>query len=308
MRSLFAVPLLTLLWLTPSAAPLRAGQKPSVKPPDIWLQDVAISRDGRQIAFSRYLGVGKYRDEGWKVWVADRDGSHARPVLTGADYVSFSPDGKRLAAGMRFAGDWEIVSVKTDGTDLRRLTRRQGEDAVPSWSPDGGSLVFSSKASGNMDLWRMDANGGGLERLTTDPAGDYNPVYSPDGTEIVFYRERGDEQDQIWVLDLKTHRERRITDGTGHNFFPFYLPDGRLAWSGQPGPKGSAAPRRLWVREASGEARAFGPAGIFFARVAGDGSETLFLLQDSEEKKIYRLGSAGGEAAVVVDVRKLGER
>lgn len=262
----------------------------------LFLQDVAWSPDGRRIAFSRYSADGPFDNKNWKIWIADRDGAHPRPVLDGAVYTSFSPDGQRLAAGRLFDGDWELVTVRTDGSDLRRLTRRAGEDEVPSWSPDGKSLAYSAMVDGNLDLYQIPAEGGAPRRLTTDPAKDYNPVFSPDGRRLVFYRETGDRHDQIWTLDLATGRESRLTDGTGHNFFPFFLPDGRIAFSGQR----DGGERRLFIASADGRSvEPVGPPSIFFARPSPDGKEILFLIQG--QKIIQRMGADGQGAAKLLD-------
>src|SRR5262249_20731273 len=103
----------------------------------LFLQDVAWSPDGRRFAFSRYDAVGPYAEKNWAVWIADRDGGNPHVVLRGALYASFSPDGDRLTAGMLFDGDWEVVTVRIDGSDLRRLTNRPGRDSLSTWSPDG---------------------------------------------------------------------------------------------------------------------------------------------------------------------------
>ena len=34
------------------------------------------------------------------------------------------------------------------------------------------------------------------------------------------------------MVDLRSGTESRVTDGSGHNFYPTFLPDGRIAWSG----------------------------------------------------------------------------
>ena len=160
------IPLLFASTLLPLPLPGAETPAPAKQETQIWLQDGAVAPDGRRIAFSRYEGVGEYKDERWQVWVADRDGGHARPVLASADYVSFSPDGQRLAAGQVIDGDWELVTVKTDGTDSA-VTQHS-----TTYSPvSDGRFAFSS-GGGNIDLWRIGADGSGLERLTTDPAGD----------------------------------------------------------------------------------------------------------------------------------------
>jgi Tol biopolymer transport system component len=276
---------------TPAADAQRARE--------LYIQDAVWSPDGRQIAFSRYEGTGRYDNSDWAVWVADRDGSHPRVVLRRALYVAFSPLGDRLAAHMLFDGDWEVVTVRTDGSDLRRITRRVGEDEVPSWTPDGKGLVYSAKVDGNLDLYRIDLGNGAPRRLTSDPAADYNPVVSPDGKRVVFYREKGDDHDQVWTLDLESGREARVTDGTRHNFFPNFLPDGRIAYSS--GEKGSE--RRLVVLGPDGRTVPVGPPGISFARWSPDGKEVLFV--QSGETRIQRMAADGSSVTPVVDVAAL---
>jgi Tol biopolymer transport system component len=268
----------------------------------LYLQDVAWSPDGRRFAFSRYSAPGPYNDKNWEVWVADRDGSHPRKVLHGAVYTNFSPDGKRLAAGMLFDGDWELVTVGLDGGDLRRLTHRAGKDELPVWSPDGKFIVYCAQVDGNFELYRIPAEGGEPVRLTTSPEGEYNPVFSRDGRRLVFYREKGDRHDQVWTLDLATKREARVTDGTGHSFFPSFRSDGRIYFSGEAGGE-----RRLVVASADGKRFApLGPAGIFMARWSPDGKEILFLVEKGEGK-IFRMGADGQGMAVRLDTAPLGD-
>ena len=270
----------------------------------LFLQDVAWSPDGRRFAFSRYDAAGPYEDKNWTVWIADRDGGNPHIALRGALVASFSPDGERLAAGMLFDGDWEIATARTDGTDVRRLTRRVGRDALPAWSPDGRTIVYAAEAEGGFDLYQIAVGGGEARRLTHDPAGDYNPVFSPDGRRVVFYRETGDQHDQVWTLDLATGREERITDGSGHNIFPVFLPDGRIAYSGQP----DGGERRLVVVSADGARREpLGPAKIFYARWSPDGREVLFLIQDGKGQ-IHRMTADGSGVAVRLDTTSRASR
>ncbi len=68
--------------------------------------------------------------------------------------------------------DWEIYTIRTDGTDLRRLTTREGEDGLPTFSPDGQSIAFVRDESGEEDkdkevwaLWAMNADGTNPRKL-----------------------------------------------------------------------------------------------------------------------------------------------
>ena len=290
---------------TPVPTPARSAATPTPSPAAansrrLFVQDVAWSPDGRHFAFSRYDAVGPYAEKNWTVWIADRDGANARVVLRGGFYAAFSPDGDRLTCGMLFDGDWEVVTVRTDGTDLRRLTNRVGKDYLPVWSPDGKFVVYCSEVEGNLDLYRIGVDGKGLRRLTNDLSHDYNPAFSPDGKRIVFYRELGDQHDQIWTLDLTTGHQTRITDGTGHNFFPAFLPDGRIEFSGQP----DRGERRLTVISKDGARfEPLGPPKIFFARWSPDGSEVLYLT--GGEKLVRRMAADGTGVQAVLDIESL---
>jgi dipeptidyl aminopeptidase/acylaminoacyl peptidase len=292
------------------AAPLLVETPVPTPPPSAWtaehklfVQDAAWSPDGKRIAFSRYDASGPYAAKNWTIWIAGRDGSNPRAVLRGAVSCVFSPDGNRLAAGMLFDGDWEVVTVRADGTDLKRITNRKGSDYLPAWSPDGSFLVYCADVEGSHDLYRVGVDGTGLKRLTHGSGKAFNPAFSPDGKRIVFYLETGDRHDQIWTLDLATGREERVTDGTGHNFFPSFLPDGRIAFSGQP----DGGERRLMVVSKDG-ARfdPLGPAGINVARWSPDGKEILFL-GGPDKGEIRRMAADGTGAAVLLATASLAD-
>jgi TolB protein len=62
--------------------------------------------------------------------------------------------------------NWEIYSMKEDGSQVTRLTNEPGEDTVVGCSPDGQWIAFSSDRDGKTDLYRMDLTGGNVQKLT----------------------------------------------------------------------------------------------------------------------------------------------
>jgi Tol biopolymer transport system component len=48
-------------------------------------------------------------------------------------------------------GDFDVYTIRPDGTGLKQLTSTPGNDAHSSWSPDGEHLMFSSSRFGFKD-------------------------------------------------------------------------------------------------------------------------------------------------------------
>jgi len=86
-----------------------------------------------------------------EVWVANADGSDARPVtsLGQANWApAFMPDSKRII----FASNHEykrgfpfnLYTMNGDGSDLTKVSRDKGFDAFPMFSPNGKKILFCS--------------------------------------------------------------------------------------------------------------------------------------------------------------------
>jgi len=154
-----------------------------------------VSPDGTRIVFERQGVACGPACNTREIWVADADGGHAGALTP-------TPPG-----------------TDCDGTVC---------DHSPAWSPDGRFVTFGRDAGPfgadglveRLALYIMRADGSGIRRLTqkTLPATgeDIEPQFSPDGAKLVFQRTnvRGAQPDggvALWVLNLRTGREHRIT-------------------------------------------------------------------------------------------------
>src|SRR3954470_11548593 len=98
-------------------------------------------------------------------------------------WCSPSKDAAWLACTSR-TGQEDIVLMRPDGSETRRLTDDAVKDRLPTWSPDNRRLAFMSTRSGRWDLWQMSVDGSGLRQIT-QTAGDVSwAVWSPDGRQI----------------------------------------------------------------------------------------------------------------------------
>ena len=64
------------------------------------------------------------------------------------NFPLWSPRGDLIMFSRQAEGDYEIYTVKPDGTGVKRLTHSRGNDAHMAWSPDGEHIVFALDADG----------------------------------------------------------------------------------------------------------------------------------------------------------------
>lgn len=150
----------------------------------------SFSPDGHHVVY-RYRG-----DNEQGLRIVDIDDESVRELTNGPDNLpKWSPNGDLIAFTRSVDGDFDIYTIKPDGSDLRRLTRAVGHDAHCSWSPDGKHLVFSSARYGFKDesalyydwstqpyteLFVMDADGSNQRALTDNKWEDGTAAWLPD--------------------------------------------------------------------------------------------------------------------------------
>jgi Tol biopolymer transport system component len=158
----------------------------------------------------------------------------------GACCPSWSPDGKTIAFSYRQNGEGagaQIWVVNADSTGKRRLVvpPKGASFSSPTWSPDGKRIAFSyivephapryGESTGFIGIVPVD--GGPIVKLKAG-GNPWQPVWSHDGSRIAF----ADQLRRVAVLDLRTHRIRRLHRGTMPSWSPN---DRRLVFQGPRG-------------------------------------------------------------------------
>ncbi len=154
--------------LVPGAG-VNIGEQPSWSP------------DGKQLVVTSTSAI---------LWLIDADGKNKRKLTqlagTYAMQPAWSPDGERIAFASDRDGNCEIYTIRTDGSELARVTNHAALDCHPKWSPDGRWLAFTSNRDGNNEVYLVRPDGTRLENLTRNSAFDDHPAWHPDGKSLAF--------------------------------------------------------------------------------------------------------------------------
>ena len=113
----------------------------------------------------------------------------------------WSPDGTRImmTRGVKAQGEkwanFDIFTIRPDGTDLQRLTTTPASDGHAVWTNDGKQILWNSAIAGYRDEACM-----------------YDQTFQPYG--------------QVFVMDADGGNKRQITDSVWEDSTPQYVPPG----------------------------------------------------------------------------------
>jgi Tol biopolymer transport system component len=139
---------------------------------------------------------------------------------------AFSANGNRIVFDAKKGGSFDIFSMKTDGTDLRRLTTDSLYEWAPSWTPNGSQIIYTRGAGNDGELWTMDPDGTHQQMLISGGNNEW-ARYSPNGKQLVFSSDRRDPGDyDLYLAKANGTKVHIITTVAGVQDFPEWRPDG----------------------------------------------------------------------------------
>ena len=145
------------------------------------------SPDGRRLVYREWGGTT------WGLRILDIESRAVRVLTTEYDNLPFwSPDGSLITFTRRHdANNFDIYTIRPDGTGLRQLTTSGANDAHGVWSPDGSQIMWNSGMYGFKDeaalydntfqpygaIFIMNADGTNKRQLTDSPWEDGMPRF-----------------------------------------------------------------------------------------------------------------------------------
>jgi Tol biopolymer transport system component len=160
----------------------------------------------------------------------------------------FSADGKKLIFQTTrdgYPAD-QIYTMKSDGSDVKRVSTGKGRCTCSYFFPDGKRILFSSTHHKDpqppprpdysrgyvwpiyptYDIFTARPDGSDLRQLTDSPGYDAESTISPDGKRIVFTSTRDGDLD-VYVMNIDGTGVRRLTSAVGYDGGAFFSPDGK---------------------------------------------------------------------------------
>jgi TolB protein len=108
------------------------------------------------------------------------------------NFPLWSPRGDLIMFSRQSDGDYEIYTIKPDGSGVHRLTHNRGNDSHMGWSPDGSHIVFASTRMGFKDemtytdapqpygeIFTMRSDGSDVQQLTDNQWEEGTPAWQP---------------------------------------------------------------------------------------------------------------------------------
>jgi TolB protein len=165
---------------------------------------------------------------------ADGSGRHAiyeGPLTSDATGPAWSPRGDTILFGLggffqrAQIKSAQVMSVRTDGTELTALTQGDVSSGMPSWSPDGKQVVYRVAQGTTRQLYVLDVATKESRKLETGSTYDTFPTWSARGDWIAFTSNR-DNDYEIYRIRPDGTGLQRLTRSPGNDAHPAFSPDG----------------------------------------------------------------------------------
>ncbi len=240
-RALSALPVIQIAFLLASPACGPAHEPPTAAPrlltTAVGVEDYpAWSPDGQTIAYAA-SERGDVFGGNWDVWALDLATDTATNLTGdhGGDdrFPVWSPDGESIAFWSDRDGGGYFIMSRTDNS-LRRVETSETSTSVassaPAWSRDGRTLACVGRDASGVVLEFVELTTG--DRRSVPLPGKntrrFDLTWSRD-QRFVAYIDASSltaSVSQVYVLDLVTEAEVRVTDGSTNDASPAWAPDG----------------------------------------------------------------------------------
>ncbi|MGH7601099.1 MAG: hypothetical protein ACREOI_32485, partial [bacterium] len=177
----------------------------------------AYSPDDRRLAYVHYNPEAKRANVLKLLDLSDNTTAELSETPGTMSFPCFSPDGKTLAFVTALGCEGAIHTVSTaGGTATKLLNGFSDQIKGLDWSPNGKQLVYADRATKDepfaLFLFSLDTQR--RTQLTAPDKktlGDKLPAFSPDGKSIAFARAEANQSADIYLLNIASDEQKRLT-------------------------------------------------------------------------------------------------
>lgn len=188
---------------------------------------------------------GNYSDpqnypQGAELYISDLWGKNMKRITHNNFYdaeVSISPNGHHILFTRQINGQLDLWMMDDDGSNEHQITfTSEWQEGGSFFMPDNETIIFrawkKSDESRNgglpMTLFTIKKDGTALQQITHQSGTHWAPYPAPDGKHIVYVKLLENHNYDIFLMNLQTGEEIRLTYHQGFDGFPSISPDGKL--------------------------------------------------------------------------------
>lgn len=124
------------------------------------------------------------------------------------------------------------IAIPPQGDPNFRMAVHAAADEVVRWGTGepgmaASRIAFVLQGRGSKEIYLVDSDGENVQRVTNDGSIALTPTWGADGLRLAYTSYRSGPP-LLYERDLRTGRDRVISDREGINSTPAYSPDGRL--------------------------------------------------------------------------------
>lgn len=176
--------------------------------------------------------------QGAELYTSDLKGNNIVRLTHNLHYdaeVSVSPDGNWILFTRQVDGNLDLWKMKSDGTGEHQITFTDDwQEGGSFYLPDSKTILyrawkkeFDDARAKPMTIFTINHDGSDLKQITfEDDKTNWAPHPGPDGKHFVFVKVLPPHNFEVYMMNLETGKQTRLTYNDAFDGFPVLSPDG----------------------------------------------------------------------------------